>query len=110
MPIEILNKRRDSTSVNDGGTMVYFGHAFEYSRYNRVYTDTHQDTLTGYYDHFYLSRTASYDSVFASQLNNKAFIRLQPWSSNFWISNIDAGIGYRFENYYVFQPGTVFAR
>jgi hypothetical protein len=103
IPVEILNKRRDSTAIQDGGTMVYFGHSFEYTRYNRVYTDA-LDTENYYYDKYYLSRNSSYDSIAASQLNNRLFIRLQPWSSNFWVSNIDAGIGYRFENYYYFNP------
>lgn len=104
IPVEVLNKRRDSTSL-DGGTMVYFGHSFEYSRYHRLYTDAASDTITEYYDRHYLSRkNGSSDSSFSSQLDNKVYMRLQPWSSNFWISNIDVGAGYRFEKYYFFNP------
>ena len=113
IPIDVLNKRRDENAVSDGGSMFYFGHSLEYSRYNRVYTDTGQDTVAydtylekniHYYDNYYLSKYSSSDSSAASQFDNKLFIRLQPWSSTYWISNIDGGIGYQFENYYYFHP------
>lgn len=103
IPIEFFNKFRDSTKLDDGGTMVHFGHSFEYTTYNRIYTDGPSDTINGYFKNFYLSKSSSYDSTSTSFLNNKLYVRLQPWSSKFWISEIDGGIGYRFEKYYVFD-------
>lgn len=106
--------KRDSLDT-DSGTVVYFGHTFEYSRYKRIYTDGTADTayvdlLKGqrnylhYYDNYYLSSVKSYDSTFASTLDNRFFIRLQPYSATAIISKIDGGIGYQFDNYYGFTP------
>lgn len=117
LPIDLF--RSDSLkkdSLNFGaGTMVYFGHSFEYSRYKRVYTDGIKDTaffdltdssnpLRHYYENHFLSRYQSYDSTFTSQLDNKVFIKLQPYSSTGIFSNVDAGLGYSFESYYSFDP------
>ncbi|MDR1129921.1 MAG: putative porin, partial [Prevotellaceae bacterium] len=107
--------KRDSMTVNDEGTVVYFGHTFEYSRYKRIYADGVADTayvdlLNGqrnylhYYDNHYLSATRSYDSTFTSKLDNRLFIRLQPYSATAIISRIDGGAGYQFDTYYGFTP------
>jgi hypothetical protein len=104
--------KRDSLETTEG-TIVYFGHTFEYSRNKRVYTDGISDTayvdlLTGqrnhYYDNHYMSALRSYDSTFASTFDNRLFIRLQPYSSTAIISKIDGGIGYQFDKYYGFTP------
>jgi hypothetical protein len=106
--------KRDSANITDG-TVVYFGHTFEYSRNKRIYTDEVADTayvdlLSGqrnymhYYDNYYMSSTRSYDSTFASRLDNRLFMRLQPYSSTAVISKIDGGIGYQFDKYYGFTP------
>jgi hypothetical protein len=107
--------KRDSLTAATEGTMVYFGHTFEYSRNRRVYTDGISDTAyvdlmniernyIRYYDKSYLSASGSYDSTFASKLDNRLFIRLQPYSSMAIISKIDGGIGYQFDRYYGFTP------
>jgi hypothetical protein len=106
--------KRDSLNAAEG-TVVYFGHTFEYSRYRRVYTDGVADTAyvdlldkqrnyMHYYDNRYLSAVRSYDSTFASKFDNRLFIRLQPYSSTAIISKIDGGIGYQFDKYYGFTP------
>ncbi|MDR1581686.1 MAG: putative porin [Prevotellaceae bacterium] len=106
--------KRDSLNAIEG-TVVYFGHSFEYSRYRRVYTDGVADTAymdlsnkqrnyLHYYNNRYLSAVKSYDSTFASTFNNRLFIRLQPYSSTAIISKIDGGIGYQFDRYYGFVP------
>jgi hypothetical protein len=106
--------KRDSLDSAEG-TVVYFGHTFEYSRYKRVYTDgvsdtAYMDLLGGqrnyirYYDNHYMSAVGSYDSTFASTFDNRFFIRLQPYSSTAIISRIDGGIGYQFDKYYGFVP------
>jgi hypothetical protein len=112
IPLDLF--RRDSLHA-DEGTVVYFGHTFEYSRYKRVYTDGINDTAyidvldeqrryQHYYDNRYLSALRSYDSTFASSFDNRLFIRLQPYSSTAIISKIDGGIGYQFDKYYGFTP------
>ena len=111
-----LNIFKNSDSLKSGeGTTVFFGHSFEYSRYRRIYTDSPTDTiyrnlhvsvdeLYKYYDNYYISASKSFDSVFASQTDNRIFVRLQPYSSTAIISQIDGGIGYRFDKYYLFEP------
>jgi hypothetical protein len=112
LPLNLF--KRDSLSISEG-TIVYFGHSFEYSRYRRVYTDGTSDTAyidlfkdpsnyIHYFDNYYLSSVKSYDSTFASTLDNRLFIRLQPYSSTAIISKIDGGIGYQFDRYYGFSP------
>jgi hypothetical protein len=112
LPLNLF--KRDSLEASEG-TIVYFGHTFEYSRNRRVYTDGVADTayvdlLTGqrnykhYYNNHYLSAVKSYDSTFASTFDNRLFIRLQPYSSTAIISKIDGGIGYQFDKYYGFTP------
>jgi hypothetical protein len=107
--------KRDSSATAAEGTVVYFGHTFEYSRYKRIYTDGVTDTAyvdlrTGqrnyihYYDDYYMYPFASYDSTFTSNLDNRVFIRLQPYSAEAIISKIDGGIGYQFDRYYGFSP------
>jgi len=111
LPLNIF--KRDSADL-ENGTMVFFGHSFEYSRYRRVYSDGPSDVeyvdLHGnpgvrqnYYENYYLNSSRSYDSTFSSKFDNKAFIRLQPYSSTAIISNIDGGIGYSFDKYYGFK-------
>jgi hypothetical protein len=112
MPLNLF--KHDSASIAEG-TVVYFGHTFEYSRYKRIYTDGVTDTAyvdlhngqynyLHYYDDHYMYPFASYDSTFTSNLDNRVFIRLQPYSSMAIISKIDGGIGYQFDKYYGFAP------
>ena len=114
VPLNLFN-RADSTLGE--GTIVYFGHSFEYSRYRRIYADGAQDTAymdfigspdqyQHYYDNNYLSSVRSYDSTFASRLDNRVFMRVQPYSSTAIISKIDGGLGYSFDKYYGFNPSS----
>ncbi len=100
LPLHIFN-RSDSLKTGEG-TMVYFGHAFQYLRQYRIYNDKVSDTL--YYKDFYINPVESRDSSFKSSLDNRLFIRLQPWSPTAIISTIDAGIGLDFSKYYGFSP------
>jgi hypothetical protein len=112
LPLNLF--KRDSANIGDG-TVVYFGHTFEYSRNRRIYTDGVGDTAyvdlrdgqrnyRRYYDNAYMSAVGSIDSTFASKFDNRLFIRLQPYSSAAIISKIDGGLGYSFDKYYGFTP------
>ncbi|MDR2424729.1 MAG: putative porin [Prevotellaceae bacterium] len=112
---DTLNVDRHDTLNLDIGTIVYFGHSFEYSRYARIYTDGIADTgyvdlykerRHHYYDNYYYYPVASRDSLFASRLDNRLFIRLQPYSATAIISKIDGGLGYVFDRYYGFHPSS----
>ena len=113
VPLNLFN-RPDSTGRNEG-TMVYFGHSFEYANYKRVYTDGIADTgyidltdqrLLRYYENYYLHSFMSRDSSYASKFDNRFFIRLQPYAADAVVSKIDGGIGYSFDRYYGFHPSS----
>jgi hypothetical protein len=116
IPVSVLNKMRNDSLGTGGGTMVYFGHSMEYSRYKRIYADGPSDTAYidyyaspktyHYYDNYYISRTASYDSSFASTFDNRFFVRLQPYSPTAILAKIDGGVGYAFDKYYIFDPSS----
>jgi hypothetical protein len=107
--------RSDTLGAAGESTTVYFGHTFEYSTYKRNYTDGVSDTsyidyygapnaYQHYYRNYYISRAQSSDSSYAARLDNRVFIRLQPYSPTAIISKIDGGLGYSFENYYTYSP------
>lgn len=62
-------------------TSMFIGHSFEFSRYGRKYN------------------YSGIDSMGVNRLDNKVFIRLQPWSSEGIVSKIDFGVGDKLMNY-----------
>jgi hypothetical protein len=90
------------------GTVTYFGHTFEYTTYTKKYTDEIElSDIEGrefYNNIFLLSPTQTRDSVRTSILENKGFIRIQPWAKDAIISRLDAGIGHQLMSIYNFKP------
>ncbi len=95
---------------------VYIGHAIEYSRMYRKYTDTHAGTIytderdeSGgqtqyeYYENWFIDPGQTLDSTFESRLSNRVFIQLQPWNRNGVIGVIDGGVGLDNHRYYNFS-------
>lgn len=95
---------------------VYIGHAIEYSRMYRKYTDTHAGTIytderdeSGgetqyeYYENWFIDPEQTLDSTFESRLSNRVFIQLQPWNRNGVIGVIDGGVGLDNHRYYNFS-------
>ena len=104
LPIDLF--RRSDTLKTGDRTMVYLGHSFEYVRQYRTYWDeAMNDPSITYYTNYYLNPNESRDSTFKSSLDNRIFIRLQPWASNAIISTIDGGVGVDFSTYHGFSPG-----
>ncbi|MEF9986671.1 MAG: putative porin [Bacteroidales bacterium] len=112
IPFKFLQKRdslgkRDSIGLGDG-TMAYIGHTGEFSTYTKSYKDAIdlKDTLGRnlYNNAFYLNPTKSADSARVMKLENRFFIRIQPWAKEAIISRVDAGVGYQLLNYYGFNP------
>lgn len=89
-------------------TSAIIGHSSEYSVFRKKYEDhISADDAVGrafYNDRFYLHPTTSGDSLRVMKLDNKVFLRLQPWSRDFIVSKIDVGIGDKLTNYYAFRP------
>lgn len=110
----ILNarKKKDSTYVvpefERDITTAFVGHSSELSVYTRKYTDAISSSdVTGQsvylnQDGQYLTNynaTATSDSIRTLKLDNKVFIRLQPFKSDGIVSKLDVGIGDRYMNY-----------
>ena len=93
---------------------IFFGHAFEYSRYWKRYSDTRAGTIYEYaeqdeepkaYDYYtdwFINPAMSADSIFESRLSNRIFMQIQPWDRNAIVGVIDGGIGIDNHQYYNF--------
>lgn len=88
IPFDFIHKirlKKDSTYVKPeldrDITSAFIGHSTEYSNYSRKYTDTGVDTMR------------------VDKLENRLFLRLQPWASDGIISKIDVGVGDRLMSY-----------
>lgn len=83
--IHELRHRKDSTYVipefDRDITSAYIGHSSEYSNFTRKFNSN------------------AVDSMRVDRLENKVFIRLQPWSSDGPVSKLDVGIGHRLMKY-----------
>jgi len=109
IPFTFINRmraRRDSTyhfnadSLDLDVTTAFIGHSTEYSTYTREYYDNISGSPgTDLYDLFRYG-SASADSMRVAKLDNKVYIRLQPWSSQGVISKLDIGAGDYLKQYF----------
>ena len=89
IPFNFINDwkaRRDSTFVPDSTadiTTAFIGHAIEYSRFQREFVNGNES-----------------DSLGQTRLDNKVYLRLQPWSADALISKLDVGIGDYLHSYH----------
>lgn len=87
--IENLRSRSDSSYVaadtlglNRDITTAYIGHSSEYTVYRKTYTD------------------AGTDSLGVTKLDNRVFLKLQPWADNALVSRINIGAGDLMRSYF----------
>ena len=82
-------------------TTAYIGHSSEWSRYTRNYVDNITNTIGAafYHDTFNFGN-ASADSLGTMKLDNKLFVRLQPWGSEGIVSKLDVGLGDELRHYF----------
>ena len=100
--INRLRAARDTTFTFDSTatdiTTAFIGHSTEYTTYMRKYVDNISASKAAerafYHDAFNYDDTASSDSLRLNELDNKVFIRLQPWKAEAPVSKLDAGLGY----------------
>ena len=104
--IEKLRHRGDSTFTMAADTMIrdvttaFIGHSSEYSTYSRTYADVLDARGRAFYNNVAnYSNTASADTIRMAELDNKVFVRLQPWSEHAFVSKIDVGIGDRIRTF-----------
>lgn len=105
IPIRIF--KRDSLEAGEG-TMMTLGHSGEWTTMTRTYNDeisrTDLDARNFYHGQFYLHPVRSADSVRTMILDNRFFLRLQPWSATAIVSKIEGGVGYELLSNYCFVP------
>ncbi len=95
-----------ATGSEEDITTAFIGHSSEYSVFRKTYTDNITDDFGKQFfnDRFYINPTNSMDSLRVMKLENRAFIRLQPWKSDGIVSKLDVGVGDKLANYYSFKP------
>lgn len=96
------------TLSDDNITTAFIGHSSEFSVYRRTYKDkissSDRKGDSFYNGAYFINPKATNDSMRVSRLDNKAFIRLQPWSEDGIVSRINAGVGDRLLTWYSFDP------
>lgn len=97
IPFDFINRikaKRDTTfhyaadSLDKNITTAFIGHSTEWSTYTRKYI-TQGDILT-----------TPGDSMRVMKLDNKIFLKLQPWREDGAVSKLNVGIGDRLMQYY----------
>lgn len=98
----------DSVGLNRNITTAFIGHSTEFSTYVRKYSDEIglSDTYGRQFYHdadgnyvYYYNPLASNDSLGVKHLDNKIFIKLQPWSDEAIVSKLNIGIGDKYRQY-----------
>ena len=106
--ISRMRARRDTSFVFNADsldrdiTTAFIGHSSEWSTYTRKYTDNIFAGTPGaeLFNNVFRYGNASADSMRVMHLDNKVYLRLQPWSSEGVVSKLDIGIGDRLRHYF----------
>ena len=116
IPFEFLEKlkhRGDTTwvpadTLNKDIMTGFIGTSSEYTTYSKKYVDNTSAALSAFYrDAFYINPNKSTDSLRTSRLENRIFVRLQPWKEDAIVSKLEGGIGHRFQTFYLQAPNEV---
>ena len=121
IPFNFINKikaKRDTTivldSLSDDITTAFIGHSSDFSVFSKIYKDgvttSNTESSSFFGDNFYLNPTRSADSLRMMKLENRVFLRLQPWKDNSIVSKIEAGVGDRLLSHYMIQPASLYKR
>ena len=114
--LERLKHRKDSSwtpsdSLNTDITTGFIGTSSEYTTYTKKYVDNTSAPLSAFYnDIFYINPNKSTDSLRNARLENRIFVRLQPWKEDALVSKIEGGVGNRFQTFYLQSPNEVLYR
>lgn len=96
------------TTGDEDITNAFIGHSTEYSVFRKIYTDqlsaSDQAAREFFNNAFFYDPTNSRDSMRTMKLENRLFIKLQPWSSEGIVSKLNGGIGNRLMSFYTFDP------
>lgn len=106
--LEMEDKEQTADTLNTNITTAFVGHSSEYSVFTKFYRDnigTGDEKGRNFYNNrFYLNPTESADSMRVMRLENRIYLRLQPWADDGIISKIDVGVGDKLLNYYNTTP------
>lgn len=111
--IETLKHRGDTAwvkpdTVNTNITTGFIGTSSEYTVYTKKYVDNTSDALSAFYnDLFNINSFKSADSLRSMRLENRIFVRLQPWKEDAIVSKVEGGIGNRIQSFYLQSPQEV---
>ena len=100
-------QQKDTAKINTDITSAFIGHSSEFAVFRRSYQDkiAASDTYgREFYKDFFLNPTMSHDSMRVMRVENKVFLRLQPFKSDGIVSKLDVGIGDKVLNFYSFRP------
>ena len=100
-PDSLLSAERPD-SLDRNVTSAFIGHSSEWSKYSRLYTDKttgnpNADKLFGGIYNY--SNAGSEDYFEMTHLDNKLFLRLQPWSEDAIVSKLNVGIGDKYRTW-----------
>ena len=113
--IEDLRHRGDSNYVRRDTlikdlTSVFLGTSTEWSVYNKMYTDAVGSADAAgrafYHEKFYMNPAKSADSLHTMRLDNRVYLRFQPWHENSVVSKVEGGVGDRYQSHYNLRPGS----
>ena len=114
--IEDLKHRGDTSWVRKDTldkdlTSAFIGTSSEWSVYNKVYTDggsSYKDTEKEFFhDVFYINPNRSADSLHTVRLDNRVFLRFQPWHEDALVSKVEGGVGDRYLSHFSLQKGSL---
>lgn len=119
IPFEFLERLKNGKALNDSSstaapdtlnatpdtlnrdiTTAFIGHSSEWSTYTRNYADKIGRTEQSFYRNYFFNPSESADSLGTMKLDNKIFLRLQPWGSESVVSKLDVGVGDRLMHYF----------
>ena len=113
--IEDLKHRGDTSWVRKDTldkdlTSIFLGTASEWSVYNKMYSDAVSSSDAAgrafYHNQFYINPAKSADSLHTVRLDNRVFMRFQPWHEDAVVSKIEGGVGDRYQSHYNLEKGS----
>lgn len=95
---------------SDSLTTAFIGHSGEWSLYDKKYNDKISDAAgrAFYHGNFFIAPNQSSDTLQVMNLDNRLYLRLQPWKETSAISKIDVGIGDKYLTYKDFYKDSTF--
>ena len=108
--IEKLRHRKDTAwvkadTLNTNITTGFIGTSTEFSTYSRRYVDKTDEWQSLFFnEQFNINPSQSSDSLRNMRLENRLYVRLQPWKEDAIVSKVEGGVGNRFQTFYLQSP------